>query len=79
MTRLGRVREGAFQTEARAGTKLCGRERGERRASCGWSGERKGRGAGRVWNNKKRTDWGPDRPHQGGVLIPGTMRAADMT
>lgn len=64
------MREGAFQAEDRAGTKLCGRERGERR---------EGRGAAGAWNNKKGTDSGPDRPHQGGVLIQGTMRAADMT
>ena len=31
-----------------------------------------------MWNNKEGTDLGPERPHQEGVLIPGTMRAADM-
>lgn len=61
-------------------------ERGESEGRrCGWSGERKGRGgggvAGRVWNNKTATDCGPgpDRPHRGGALIQGAMRAADMT
>lgn len=83
MTGLGRVREGGFQDEDRAGAKLCGRERGERRASVWleWREERAGRGgvAGRVWNNKTATDCGPDRPHRGGALIQGAMRAADMT
>lgn len=46
MTGLGRVREGGFQDEDRAGAKLCGRERGERRASVWleWREERAGGG-----------------------------------
>lgn len=39
--------------------------------------EEKG-GLGGVQNDEEGTDSGPDRPHQGGVLILKMMRAANM-